>query len=134
MADIVTLHVPVTDETKGMFDEKFLKLMKKTAILINTSRGPVVNVSDLEKALQEGVIAGAGIDVYDYEPPSPDYPLLRMDTAVLTPHLAWYSEEGGWDIRYMIMDDLKAYLEGKPPKSVINPEVFNSPKLRMKIK
>ena len=79
------------------------------------------------------VIAGAGIDVHPGEPPSPDYELLGLDNALLTPHLAWYSEEGGWDIRYMIIDDLKAFVEGKPPKSVLNPEVLEKSNLRMKL-
>ena len=132
-ADIVTIHVPVTDETRGMFDMSLFRQMKKTAVIVNTARGPIVNVNELATALKEGVIAGAGIDVYDREPPSPDYPLLNMDNAVLTPHLAWYSEEGGMDIRHTIIDDLKAFLEGNPPKSVVNPEVLKSPKLKMRI-
>ena len=133
-ADIVTIHVPVTDETRGMFNTETFKLMKKSAILINTARGPMINVSDLAEALKKGVIAGAGIDVYDKEPPDKDYPLLGMDKAVLTPHLAWYSVEGGWDIRYTIIDDLKSFVAGKLPKSVINPAVLSSPKLKMKFK
>ena len=108
--------------------------MKRTAVLVNTARGPIVDVNDLAEALKNGVIAGAGIDVYDKEPPEPDYPLLGMDNVVLTPHLAWYSEEGGWDIRVTVMDDLKSFLKGKPPASVVNPEVLESPKLKMKIK
>ncbi|MFC1528313.1 C-terminal binding protein [Candidatus Latescibacterota bacterium] len=131
-SDIVTIHVPVTDETRGMFNEEHLRMMKKSAVLINTARGPIIKADDLAKIVKEGVIAGAGIDVYDTEPPTADYPLLGMDTVVLTPHLAWYSEEGGMDIRHMIIDDLKAFLDGKPPKSVINPGVFDSPKLKMK--
>ncbi|MHB9030162.1 MAG: NAD(P)-dependent oxidoreductase, partial [Candidatus Latescibacterota bacterium] len=88
---------------------------------------------DLIQALREGVIAGAGLDVLDHEPPARDSELIRMKNVVLTPHLAWYSEEGGWDIRLRIMDDLKAFLRGKPPRHVVNPGVFRSPKLRMKL-
>ncbi len=132
-ADILTIHVPVTDDTRGMFDREVFKKMKKTAILINSARGPVVNVPDLVEALKNKEIAGAGIDVYDSEPPTEDFELLHMQEAVLTPHLAWYSVEGGWDIRHTIMDDLKAFLDGKPPANVINPEVFDSQKLKMKI-
>ncbi|MHB9028600.1 MAG: 2-hydroxyacid dehydrogenase, partial [Candidatus Latescibacterota bacterium] len=133
-SDIVTIHVPVTNETRGMFDERLFNLMKPSAILVNTARGPVVKVADLAKALREKRIAGAGIDVYEFEPPAPDYELLGMDNVILTPHLAWYSEEGGWDIRVLIMEDLKRCIEGKPPKNVLNPEVFKSPKLKMKVK
>jgi len=132
-SDIVTIHVPVTDETRGMFNTETIGMMKKTAVLINTARGPMINIPDLKKALENGVIAGAGIDVYDQEPPPQDFPLLGMDNAVLTPHLAWYSEEGGVDIRHTIMDDLERFLAGKLPKNVVNPEVLNSPALKMNI-
>ncbi len=131
-SDIVTIHVPVTPETEGMFNAETIGLMKKTAILVNTSRAKILVVEALADALKNGVIAGAGIDVHPGEPPGADYPLLGLDNALLTPHVAWYSEEGGWDIRHMIMDDLKAFLSGNPPKSVLNPEVFERPNLRMK--
>jgi len=131
-ADIVTIHVPVTEETRGMFNRETLRLMKKTAVLVNTARGPMINVPDLAEALKAGVIAGAGIDVYDQEPPGPDYPLLGMDNVMLTPHLSWYSEEGGWDIRRMIIGDLKRFVEGKAPISVVNPDVLNRPNLKLK--
>jgi D-3-phosphoglycerate dehydrogenase len=133
-SDIVTIHVPVTDETRGMFNVHLFELMKPRAILVNTARGPVVNVPDLARALREKRIAGAGVDVYDFEPPATDYELLGLDNAILTPHMAWYSEEGGWDIRVMIVEDLKRCLDGKPPKNVINPDVFKNPKLKMKLK
>lgn len=129
-SDIVTIHVPVTEETRGLFDRKAFSRMKKSAVLINTARGPIINTMDLGQALKDGLIAGAGLDVFDEEPPRPDLELLGMDAVVLSPHIAWYSEEGGWDIRHMIMDDVKAFLAGKPPRFVVNPEVFNSPKLR----
>ena len=132
-ADIVTVHVPVTDETRGMFNADLFKLMKESAIVINTARGPMINVPDLADALKNGVIAGAGIDVYVQEPPPPDYPLLNEKKAVLTPHLAWCSVEGGWDIRHTVIDDLRAFVNGKLPKSVINPEVLSSPKLKVKL-
>jgi D-3-phosphoglycerate dehydrogenase len=132
-SDIVTVHVPLTEETKGMFTIDRFRRMKKTAVIVNTSRGQVIHTPDLIQALREGVIAGAGLDVLDHEPPARDSELVRMKNVVLTPHLAWYSEEGGWDIRHMIMDDLKRYLQGKTPRFVVNPEVFRSPKLKMKL-
>jgi D-3-phosphoglycerate dehydrogenase / 2-oxoglutarate reductase len=131
-SDIVTLHLPLTDETSGMFNIDRFRRMKKTAVIINTSRGQIINTPDLIEALRKGIIAGAGLDVLDHEPPSRDSELTRMKNVVLTPHLAWYSEEGGWDIRRMIMDDLKAFLRVKPPRYVVNPDVFRSSKLRMK--
>jgi D-3-phosphoglycerate dehydrogenase len=107
--------------------------MKKSAVIVNTSRGPVVKTQDLIEALKQGMIAGAGLDVYEKEPPPADLELLRMSNAVLSPHIAWYSEEGGWDIRVMIMDDIKACLSGKPPRHVVNREVLTSPNLRFKL-
>ena len=133
-ADIVTVHVPVTDETRGMFHLERLKLMKLTSVVINTARGPIIKTEDLVTALQKGIIAGAGIDVYEKEPPPRDSDLYKMDNVILTPHIAWYSEEGGWDIRYMIMEDVKAFLAGKLPQFVINPEVLEKPNLRFKRK
>jgi len=132
-SDIITIHVPVTEETREMFNKETISLMKKSAIIVNTSRAGIINVPDLADALRNGTIAGAGIDVHPSEPPPPDYELIGMDNVLLTPHLAWYSEEGGWDIRYMIIDDLKAFIDGKLPKSVLNPEVLDNPKLRMKL-
>lgn len=132
-ADILTIHVPVTKETRGMFHMEKFRLMKKSAVIVNTARGPILNTVDLITAVKEGVINSAGIDVYETEPPHPDSEIIAMDNIILTPHIAWYSEEGGWDIRYMIMDDVKAFLEGKPPRFVVNPEVFNSKKLRFKM-
>ena len=133
-SDIVTIHVPVTDETRGMFNAEKFGLMKDSAIIINTARGPMINVPDLAEALKNGVIAGAGIDVYDHEPPLPDYPLLNEKRAVLTPHLAWCSVEGAWDIRRTVIDDVRSFAAGKLPAFVVNPDVLSSPKLKMKLK
>lgn len=129
-SDIITLHVPVTEETRGMFHLEKFRLMKKTAVVINTARGPIVKTGDLITALKEGIIAGAGVDVYETEPPSPDSEITAMDNIILSPHIAWYSEEGGWDIRYMIMDDVRSFLAGKPPRFVVNPEVLDQPNCR----
>jgi D-3-phosphoglycerate dehydrogenase / 2-oxoglutarate reductase len=131
-SDIVTLHVPLTDETGGMLNYGRFKQMKKSAIIINTSRGPVVNSSDLFKALKNGLIAGAGLDVFENEPPytNTEKQLLQLDNVIASPHLAWYSDEGGWNVRYFLMDDVRAFVKGQPPKSVINPEVFESIRVR----
>jgi len=133
-SDIVTIHVPVTDETRGMFNLEKFGLMKKTAVVVNTARGPIIKTGDLVEALQQGLVAGAGIDVFEKEPPPADFELLKMDNAVLSPHIAWYSEEGGQDIRIMIMEDVKAVLQGQPPRHVVNTEVLSAPNLRLKIK
>jgi D-3-phosphoglycerate dehydrogenase len=86
-ADIVTIHVPLVPATRHMINEEKLRLMKKTAILINTARGGVVDTEALVKALREGWIAGAGLDVYEEEPLPPDHPLTKLDNVVLTPHI-----------------------------------------------
>jgi len=129
-SDIITIHVPVTEETRGMFHLEKMKLMKKSSVIINTARGPVLSTDDLVTAIKTGIIGGAGIDVYETEPPHPDSEITKLDNVILTPHIAWYSEEGGWDIRYMIMDDVRSFLAGKPPRFVVNPEVLDQPNCR----
>lgn len=122
-ADVVTMHTPLNDETRHMVGEKQLKAMKKTAFLVNTSRGPVVDLAALARALREKWIAGAAIDVYDKEPPPVDMELYRIENAVLTPHLGWYSEESNWSIREIILEEMLRFLDGKPPRFVVNKEV-----------
>jgi len=122
-SDIVTIHTPLNEETYHLFDEPQFKMMKETAILINTARGGIVNLRALDQALREGVIAHAGIDVYEKEPPEPDFPLLHNENAICTPHGSWYSEEAGWIIRQDIVDDVKRFLQGQDPKDSVNPEV-----------
>ncbi len=107
-ADIVSLHVPLTPETKHMINEDRLRLMKKTAILINTSRGAVVDTNALVKALREGWIAGAGLDVYEEEPLPKDSPLLGLENVVLTPHIGASSveaqEKAGLEVAQKIIE------------------------------
>ena len=93
-ADVVSLHVPLTDETRGMIGEKELALMKETAVLVNTARGPVVDTKALADALNSGRIAGAAIDVFDKEPPlDADEPLINAKNTVVTPHVAFATDE-----------------------------------------
>lgn len=112
-SDIVSLHCPLTPETKGMIGPGQLARMKKTAILINTSRGQVVDNRALADALARGEIAGAACDVFDMEPPlPPDYPLLNAPNAVLTPHLAFYSQESLDERAKIVFENLYTWLEG----------------------
>jgi len=113
-ADVVTLHVPLTRLTRGMIDRTALAKMKQRAILINAARGPVVVAADLAEALQEGRIAGAGIDVFDPEPPPPEHPLRTAPNCVLTPHIAAKSHEAQAAMNDVV-DDVVAVLEGRPP-------------------
>ncbi len=133
-SDIVTIHVPVTPETRGVFDAAHLALMKPTAVLVNTARGPIIKTQDLIRALKAGKIAGAALDVFEEEPPKPKLELFKMKNVILSPHVAWYSEEGGLDIRRMIMEDVRAFLAGRLPRFVINPEVLQSAVLRYPLK
>jgi len=129
-SDAVTIHVPVTRETRGLFSAAKFALMKPTAVVVNTARGPVIKTRDLIRALEDGKIAGAALDVFEEEPPKPKLALFRMRNVILSPHIAWYSEEGGQDIRRMIMEDVRAFRDGRLPRFVVNPEVLRSPRLR----
>lgn len=123
-ADIVTIHCPLKwEETYHMFDEPQFKLMKARAILINTARGAIVNLDALDAALRVGKIGAAAIDVYEQEPPPETMAILNNPKAICTPHLSWLSEEAGWDIRKDYLDDVSRFLDGKPPKNILNPEV-----------
>ncbi|NIA20836.1 MAG: C-terminal binding protein [Anaerolineaceae bacterium] len=122
-SDIITIHTPLNDQTRGAFNAETLAMMKPTAVLVNTARGPLVVDQDLARALHKGTIMGAAIDVYDLEPPGRDNPLLGAPNCLLTPHLSWYSEESGWSIREKILEDIIRYFEGRPPRFTVNTEV-----------
>ncbi len=122
-ADIVTLHCVLNDETHHLIDEARLRQMKSSAYLVNTARGALIDLDALAVALKAGEIAGAGIDVYVKEPPDPDFALFDCETALLAPHLGWYSEEANWSIREKIVEDFVRYIEGRPPRFLINKEL-----------
>lgn len=112
-ADIVSLHCPLTKETEGMIGKRELSLMKKSAILINTARGAVVNTDDLVYALNNDIIRGAAIDVYEKEPPlDKDYPLLKAKNVILTPHMGFSSLESMEKRRDIVFDNLFSFLDG----------------------
>ncbi len=121
-ADVVTMHVPLTRMTRGMINAKALASFKEGSVLINTSRGPVVDAAPLAAALREGRLIGAAIDVFDPEPPPPDHPLLSAPNCVLTPHIASRSKEGLAAMNDVV-DDIAAVLAGKPPRYVADPEL-----------
>ena len=123
-ADIVTLHTPLTDESRKLADKRRLSLMKPSAVLINTSRGPVVDEAALIDALQRGVIAGAGLDVFEKEPINPDNPLLKMDNVVMTPHVSAATREA-----YIVkvtggFSNYRKILNKEMPDNCLNPEVL----------
>jgi D-3-phosphoglycerate dehydrogenase len=119
-SDYVTIHTPLTAETRHLVNARTLGMMKPTAYLVNTARGPMVDVQALAEALRNGVIAGAGIDVFEVEPPRPDFPLFGLPNAILTPHLSWYSEDSGRRIRELIVLEIDRFLSGKPPRYIAN--------------
>lgn len=123
-ADIISLHVPLNPETHHMIGTEELKMMKNTGILINTCRGKVVEGPALLEALENGIIAGAGMDVLEKEPPEKNDPLLKCDKLILTPHAAWYSEESLERLKNYGMDEVIRVLKGKRSRFVVNPDVF----------
>jgi D-3-phosphoglycerate dehydrogenase len=117
-ADILTLHVVLSDRTRGIVGARELGLMKKTAYLVNTSRGPLVDEKALITALQSKAIAGAGLDVFDVEPLPLDHPFRRMDNVVITPHLGYVSEQNYRKQYPDIVEDIRAWLDGKPVRVI----------------
>lgn len=115
ISDIVSLHVPMSAETKGLIGKKEIALMKKTAILLNTARGGVLDSEALAEALNEGRIAGAGIDVFEMEPPIPeDHPLLHSRNTVVTPHVAFASHEALFTRAEIVFENMIKWEDGKP--------------------
>ena len=117
-ADVVTLHCPLTADTQGLVNAQRLALMKPDSYLINTGRGPLVVEQDLADALNAGQIAGAGLDVLSAEPPSPDNPLLTAKNCLITPHIAWASRAARGRLLAIVVENLRAFLEGEPTNVV----------------
>jgi D-3-phosphoglycerate dehydrogenase len=124
-ADFISLHVPLTDETFHMIDERVLGCMKREAILVNTCRGKVIDEKALYNALRNNIIAGGGVDVLEKEPPDPDNPLLSLENLIVTPHVAWYSEDSMERLKNQGMDEVIRVLNGQRPRFVVNPEVLS---------
>ena len=126
-ADFVCVNCPLSDETRHLVNAERLSLMKPTAFLVNTARGPIVDQAALTDALREGRIAGAGIDVFEREPPDADDPLLALDNVIVTPHaLCWtdqlFAGSGAADVRAVL-----AVMEGRAPSGIVNRDVVDRP-------
>ena len=120
VSDIVTVHTPLTPQTRNLIDEKELHLMKSSAILINAARGGVVNQQALATALQEKRIAGAGLDVFEIEPPLPvDHPLLQTPNTIVAPHIGYATEEAIHDRAEIVENNILAFLDGNPVNVVV---------------
>lgn len=124
-SDFLTIHCPLTAETRHLIDASALARMKPTAVLINTARGGIVDTTALSEALGAGRLGGAGLDVTEQEPLDPASPLLRMDTVVVTPHGAWYSEEGRSELKRRVAEEaVRVLVRGESPLHCVNPEVL----------
>ena len=124
-SDYITVNAALTKENVHMIDETQLRTMKKGAFIINTARGPLINEPALVRALREGWIAGAALDVLEKEPPAPDNPLLRMDNVIISPHAAWYSQSSVLEIQTMCAEDVAKALVGREPINLVNREVLS---------
>ncbi len=120
-SDFISLHLPLTSETRGFIGERELRRMKNTAYLINTARGELVDDAILCQALQERWIAGAALDAFAKEPPAPDYPLWQLDQVVVTPHISAYSFEANLRMGLAAANSLIAVMEGRQPENHVNP-------------
>lgn len=123
-SDFVTLHIPLQEQTRGLIDKRLLSLMKPTAYLVNTARGGVVHQDDLCEALQTGKIAGAGLDVFDPEPPRPDHPLLSLSNVIVTPHVGGTTVECNYIMATTVAKNVLRVLAGETPEFIDNPEVL----------
>jgi D-3-phosphoglycerate dehydrogenase / 2-oxoglutarate reductase len=127
-ADFVSLHVPLTDATRGLVGGEFLQAMKPSAFLVNTARAGLIDQEALCQALAEGWIAGAGIDVFDPERLPPEHPLLAEESLAPTPHVAFYSEESVLELELRAARNVADVLAGRRPDAVVNPEVLDDPR------
>jgi phosphoglycerate dehydrogenase-like enzyme len=133
-SDTLCIICPLNEETRHMIGEKELKMMKKSAFLINAARGPIVDEAALIRALNESWIRGAGLDVFEQEPVQNDNPLLKMDNVVLTPHALAQTDQTFSYMWEIITGQMAAILRGETPYAVVNKEVLDSDKLKAKMK
>ena len=130
-SDFISLHVPLTPQTRGLFNLAAFRQMKPQAFLINTSRGHLVDAGGLRVALDEGLIAGAGLDVLPNEPPASDDPLVNHPRTIITPHAAFNSEESLLELRETAARQMAAVLCGTLPENIVNAEVLKQGNLRV---
>ena len=123
-ADYISIHCPLTEKTRNLFDRKVFQLMKKDAKIINMARGPVVNEEDLIWALENEQIGGAALDVMVKEPADPNHPLFQFDNVIITPHTGWYSEESLALLKTIVAEDVLRVLDGKLPLNIVNRDIL----------
>jgi D-3-phosphoglycerate dehydrogenase / 2-oxoglutarate reductase len=123
-ADVVSLHAPATAETRGLIGDEALRRMKPEAFLINVSRGSLVDEAALARALREGRLAGAGLDVFHVEPPPPDHPLIGLPNVIMTPHIGSATDGGRQKMSDSVVEQVLQVLRGERPSSLVNPEAW----------
>ncbi len=133
-SDFLSINCPLTDETRGMIGERELRKMKRTAFLINAARGSIVDEAALIKALVEGWIQGAGLDVFEQEPVAVDNPLLKMDNVIVSPHFLCHTDQHFINLAYEWREQVADILKGQVPEKLVNREVWDNPRLQAKIK
>lgn len=126
-SQVISLHTPLTDATRGLLGAEQLALVRPDVIVVNTSRGGVVDTDALVEALREGRVGGAGIDVHETEPVPTGHPLMDFDTVVLTPHLAWYTEESYDELKRRTVENVVEVCADRVPRDIVNPEVLGAP-------
>ena len=131
-ADFISIHTPLTPETRGMFGLKEFRKMKPTAFIINTARGAVIKEQELHQALVDGAIAGAGLDVFEPEPPDPKNPLLQLEQVLVTGHSAFFSATSTNELQQKAAEAIVAALRGEWPPVLVNPEVKEQKNRRIK--
>jgi len=127
-SDFISIHCPLNESTRHLMGEQAFQKVEKKPILINTSRGPIVDEKALIQALAEGRVSGAGLDVLEKEPPDPQNPLLKMENVILSPHVSFYSVESISELKRRTAENVSAVLMGKLPRSVVNREVIGKTK------
>ncbi|NWF92758.1 MAG: C-terminal binding protein [Syntrophaceae bacterium] len=123
-SDFISIHCPLNDSTRHLIGEKAFQKMEKKPLILNTSRGPIIDEKALIQALNKGLVSGAGLDVMEKEPPDPRNPLLKMENVILSPHIGFYSEESISELKRRTAENVSAVLLGKMPRSVANREVI----------
>ncbi len=123
-ADFLTFHLPLTAETHHLLNADRIRMLKPTAYVVNTARGGLIDQNALTKALAEGRLAGAALDVLEKEPPEPNDPLLKLPNVILTPHAAFYSKGASQDLHRMAAEEVGRVLQGQRPHSLVNPKVL----------
>jgi D-3-phosphoglycerate dehydrogenase len=132
-SDFISIHCPLNDSTRHLIGDEAFKKMEKKPIIINTSRGPIVDEGALIQALEQGLISGAGLDVLEKEPPDAQNPLLKMENVILSPHVGFYSEESISELKRRTAKNVVDVLRGRWPVSVVNREVLGNTRATISI-